>query len=95
MKLIGFVHDSRSQSDFNAEACHNLFRSRNYRTARREPGESHGAVEEHLEDFIAAGWQIKSIAAGGGGGIASGGGLGAGGIAGLGCCWVIVLLERS
>lgn len=66
----------------------------NYRTMRREPSESHGVVEEHLKDFIAAGWRIKSITAGGGGGIASGGGLGAGGIAGLGCCWVIVLLEK-
>ncbi|RCJ16987.1 hypothetical protein A6S26_32305 [Nostoc sp. ATCC 43529] len=65
-----------------------------YRSMRRGPSESHGAVEEHLGDFISAGWQIKSIAAGGGGGIASGGGLAAGGIAGLGCCWVIVLLEK-
>jgi hypothetical protein len=38
--------------------------------------------------------QVKSIAVGGGGGIGSDGGLGAGGIIGLECCWVIVLLEK-
>ncbi|KAM3097597.1 hypothetical protein ACKFKF_19420 [Phormidesmis sp. 146-12] len=64
-----------------------------YRRGKESPSESHGVVEEHLGDFLAAGWQIKLITAGGGG-VASGGGIGAGGVTGLGCCWVVVVLEK-
>lgn len=52
----------------------------------RSPDQSHGIVEEHLEDYLAAGWEIKSIAGGGAGGGTS--------VGGLGCGWVVVLLEK-
>lgn len=52
----------------------------------RSPEQSHGIVEEHLEDYLAAGWEIKSIAGAGGGGTES--------VGGLGCGWVVVLLEK-
>ncbi len=54
---------------------------------QRSPEQSHGIVEEHLEDYFANGWKIKSLTAGGGAG-------GGGSSNGLGCCWVIVLLEK-
>ncbi|MFB2976502.1 hypothetical protein [Microseira sp. BLCC-F43] len=53
---------------------------------KRSPEQSHGIVQEHLEDYLAAGWEIKSIA---------GGGAGAGeGTGSIGCTWVVVLLEK-
>jgi hypothetical protein len=54
----------------------------------RSPEQSHGIVEEHLEDYFTAGWEIKSIAGGGaGGGIGSTSAI-------IGCSWVVVLLEK-
>jgi hypothetical protein len=55
---------------------------------QRSPYQSHSIVEEHLDNYLTAGWEIKSIAGAGGGG---GGGDGTGAV---GCGWVVVLLEK-
>jgi nitrogenase subunit NifH len=41
-------------------------------------------VEEHLEDYLQDGWRIVSIAA-----------AGSGSSPGLGCAWVVVVLEKG
>lgn len=62
-----------------------------YRTpGKRSPEQSHGTVQEHLEKYLDAGWEIKEITGTGGGG---GGTASVGGIA-VGCGWVVVLLEK-
>ena len=59
-------------------------------SGRRSPSQSHGIVQEHLENYVAEGWSIKSIAGAGGGGAGGGGAASAE----LGCGWVVVLLEK-
>lgn len=54
-------------------------------SGRRSPSQSHGTVQEHLENYLAEGWSIKSIAGAGGGGAGS---------TEVGCGWVVVLLEK-
>ncbi|MDJ0719411.1 MAG: hypothetical protein QNJ54_35200 [Prochloraceae cyanobacterium] len=53
---------------------------------KRSPDQSHGFVEEHLEDYLTAGWEIKLITGTGG----------ANNYGVVGCsAWAIVLLEKS
>lgn len=56
-------------------------------SGKRSPDQSHGFVEEHLENYFNAGWVVKAITGAGGAGEASSGAYG-------GCGWVIVLLEK-
>jgi hypothetical protein len=53
---------------------------------QRSPTQSHGIVQEHLENYLAEGWSIKSLAAAGGGGGADTGH--------MGCGWVVIVLEK-
>ncbi len=55
---------------------------------QRSPEQSHGTVEEHLTDYLAAGWEIKSIVGAGGGG-------GGDTLRGVGCGWFAVLIEKA
>ena len=54
---------------------------------QRSPEQSHGTVEEHLEDYLVRGWEITSITGAGGGGAGDS-------ITPHGCGWVVVLLEK-
>ena len=54
---------------------------------QRSPGQSHGIVQEHLQEYLDAGWTVKSITGAGGGG-------GGGSSGNAGCGWAIVLLEK-
>jgi len=55
---------------------------------KRSPLQSHGVVQEYLQNYLAEGWSIKSIAeAGGGGG-------GSTMTHEAGCGWVVVVLEE-
>ena len=55
---------------------------------QRSPSESYGMVQEHLEDYLAAGWEIKLITCAGGAGAD-------GAAVKLGCAWIAVVLEKS
>ncbi|MEM9818419.1 MAG: hypothetical protein AAF827_18700 [Cyanobacteria bacterium P01_D01_bin.6] len=56
-------------------------------SGKRSPEQSHGVVQEHLQEYLDAGWTVTSMSgAGGGGG-------GAGNIGG--CGWALVLLEKT
>jgi hypothetical protein len=48
---------------------------------QRSPEQSHGSMQEHLENYLAEGWSITSIA-------------GAGGGTKAGCGWIVVVLEK-
>ncbi|KAM3100818.1 hypothetical protein ACKFKG_00330 [Phormidesmis sp. 146-35] len=54
---------------------------------KRSPEQSHGTVQEHLEDYLAAGWEIKSITGAGGGGAGDS-------VNPHGSGWIAVLLEK-
>ena len=62
------------------------------RRGHRIPGvrasgeESHGCVQEHLENYLNDGWFVKAIT--------GAGGAGTGSTRESGCGWVIVLLEK-
>lgn len=56
---------------------------------QRSSGQSHCIVQEHLDNYLDDGWEIKSITGVGGGG---GGGHDIGAV---GCGWVAVLLEKT
>lgn len=53
---------------------------------KRSPEQSHGVVAEHLDNYLSQGWLIKSIVGAGGGGGDT--------VAGFGCGWLAVLLEK-
>jgi hypothetical protein len=55
----------------------------------RSPGQGHGIVQEHLENYLAEGWSIRSIAGTGGAGAGT-----SAGTTEVGCGWVIVILEK-
>ena|GEM_PF-622824 len=54
-------------------------------TGKRSPEQSHGTVQEHLQDYLTDGWEIKAITGAGGGGT---------NVASIGCGWIAVVLEK-
>ncbi len=52
----------------------------------RAPDQSHGVVQEHLDEYMKTGWRVKMIT--------GAGGAGSGNVAGAGCGWVVVVLEK-
>jgi hypothetical protein len=55
-------------------------------TGKRSPAQSHGVVQEHLEEYLKQGWKVKMITGAGGAGAGAGE---------IGCGWVVVVLERG
>lgn len=54
---------------------------------QKSPDQSHGEVQEQLEDYLSTGWEIKLMTSAGGAGIE--------GVATkLGCGWIAVVLEK-
>lgn len=54
---------------------------------QKSPAQSHGEVQEHLEDYLSAGWEIKLMTSAGGAGVD-------GATTKLGCGWIAVVLEK-
>jgi hypothetical protein len=53
---------------------------------QRSPDQSHGTVQEHLQQYLSDGWTVKMITGAGGAGTSVGA---------VGCGWVVVVLQRA